>query len=145
MKQIITEFLRKGVIAGGFGPIVLGVLYLILQQQDAIQTLTVHQVCLGVASLYALAFIVGGMNVIYQIEQLPLMVAIFIHGSVLYVSHLITYLVNDWLDWGTAPVLVFTCVFVIGYLLIWAIIYSIIKRNTDRINEVLKRKQQPTK
>ena len=141
MKQIITEFLRKGVIAGGFGPIVLGVLYSILQQQDAIQTLTVHQVCLGIASLYALAFIVGGMNVIYQIEQLPLMVAILIHGCTLYVSYLVTYLLNGWLEWGTTPVLVFTAIFVVGYLVIWAIIYWVNKRHTNKVNEMLKNRQ----
>ncbi len=145
MKKQATEFFRRGIAACGFGPIVLAILYLILQHNGIVKTLTVNEVCVGIFSLSALAFIMGGMNAIYQIERLPLMVAIFIHGSVLYVSYLITYLVNDWLDWGTAPVLVFTCVFVIGYLLIWAIIYSIIKRNTDRINEVLKRKQQPTK
>ena len=145
MKKQVHEFFRRGIAACGLGPIVLAILYLILQHNGIVKTLTVNQVCVGIFSLSALAFIMGGMNAIYQIERLPLMVAIFIHGSVLYVSYLITYLVNDWLDWGTAPVLVFTCVFVIGYLLIWAIIYSIIKRNTDRINEVLKRKQQPTK
>jgi len=145
MNKIVKEFLRRGIAACGLGPIVLAILYLILQHNGIVKTLTVNEVCVGIFSMSALAFIAGGMNAIYQIERLPLMVAIFIHGSVLYVSYLITYLVNDWLDWGTAPVLVFTCVFVIGYLLIWAIIHSIIKRNTDRINEVLKRKQQPTK
>ena len=144
MKQIITEFLRKGVIAGGFGPIVLGVLYLILQQQDAIQTLTVHQVCLGIASLYALAFIVGGMNVIYQIEQLPLMVAILIHGCTLYVSYLVTYLLNGWLEWGTMPIVVFSAIFILGYLAIWAIIYSVTKRRTTSLNQKLQQTRQHT-
>ena len=90
----------------------------------------------------ALAFVAGGMNVVYQIERLPLMVAISIHGGVLYVSYLLTYLVNDWLDRGTAPILVFTGIFVVGYLLIWAVIYSIIKRNTDRINEAMRKSRQ---
>jgi branched-subunit amino acid ABC-type transport system permease component len=142
MKNIAKEFYRRGIIASGFGPIVLAALYLILQHNGAIESLTVNEVCVGIFSLSALAFIAGGMNVIYQIERLPLMAAISIHGAVLYVSYLVTYLVNDWLDWGTAPILVFTGIFAIGYLLIWAIIYSIIKRNTDRINEILKRKQQ---
>ena len=140
MNNIAKEFLRRGVAACGFGPIVLAILYLILQHNGVVETLTVNEVCIGVFSLSALAFIAGGMNVIYQIERLPLMVAISIHGAVLYVSYLLTYLVNSWLEWGIAPVLVFTGVFVVGYLLIWAVIYSIIKRNTDRINEVLEKK-----
>ena len=70
------------------------------------------------------------------------MVAILIHGGVLYVSYLATYLVNDWLERGIAPVLVFTGFFVLGYLLIWAGIYAVTKRNTDRLNEKLKQKQK---
>ena len=142
MKKTVLEFLRRGLVTCGFGPLVLAVLYLILQRQIDMETLTISQVCTGIFSLTVLAFIAGGMNVIYQIERLPLMVAISIHGGVLYVSYLLTYLVNDWLDRGTAPILVFTGIFVVGYLLIWAVIYSIIKRNTDRINEAMRKSRQ---
>ncbi len=142
MKKIVLEFFRRGLLACGFGPIILAVLYLILQHRGDMETLTVNQVCLGIFSLTALAFIAGGMNVIYQIERLPLMVAILIHGGVLYISYLGTYLINNWLEWGTTPILVFSCIFVFGYLVIWAIIYSIIKQNTAKLNEKLKQKQQ---
>ena len=142
MKKNSLEFFRRGFIACGFGPIVLAIFYLILQQQGAVQTLTVDQVCLGIFSLSALAFIAGGMNVVYQIERLPLMAAITIHGCVLYVSYMATYPLNGWLEWGTMPVLVFSGIFVIGYLAIWAGIYAVIKRRTERLNAVLKQKQQ---
>ncbi len=142
MKKFILDFLRRGLIACGIGPMILAILYLILQQSDAVQTLTVNEVCIGIFSLSALAFIAGGMNALYQVERLPLMVAILIHGSGLYVSYLGTYLLNDWLDWGVIPIVVFTAIFVVGYIVIWAVIYSIIKRNTARINEKLKKKQQ---
>ena len=100
MKKNVLEFLRRGFVTCGFGPIVLAILYLILQHQANLETLTVNQVCLGIFSLSALAFIAGGMNVIYQIEKLPLMVALLIHGGVLYISYLGTYLLNGWLEWG---------------------------------------------
>ena len=141
MKRHILDFIRRGLAACGFGPIVLAVLYLILQQQGIVENLTVNEVCIGIFSLFALAFIAGGMNFIYQIEQLPLMVAILIHGGILYISYLGTYLLNGWLEWSGIPVLVFTGIFVGGYLVIWAVIYSIIKKNTDRINEVLKKQK----
>ena len=142
MKRIVLEFVRRGFVACGFGPIVLALVYLILQHQANLETLTVKQVCIGIFSLTALAFIAGGMNVIYQIEQLPLMVAILIHGGVLYISYLGTYLFNDWLEWGVTPIFVFSGIFVFGYLAIWAIIYSIIKRNTEKLNKILEEKQQ---
>ena len=142
MKKNVLEFMRRGIAVCGLGPLVLAVLYLILRQQGNMQILTVNQVCVGIFSLSALAFIAGGMNVIYQIERLPLMVAILIHGSTLYISYLTTYLLNGWLEWGVMPLLVFTAIFVFGYLAIWVVIYSVIKKNTDNVNEILKKKKQ---
>ena len=145
MKKFVLEFLRRGLIASGIGPIVLAIVYLILQQTAAVVTLSVNQVCIGIFSITALAFIAGGMNAIYQIERLPLMVAILIHGGVLYIGYLGTYLLNDWLDFGIIPIVVFTAIFVVGYIVIWAIIYSIIKRNATKLNKMLKQKQQSAK
>ena len=142
MKKFVLEFLRRGFIAAGIGPIVLAIVYLILQHSADINTLTVHEVCSGIFSLTTLAFIAGGMNAIYQVERLPLMTAILIHGSVLYIGYLGTYPLNNWLDFGIIPIIVFTAIFVVGYIVIWAIIYSIIKRNTAKLNEMLKKKQQ---
>ena len=145
MKRHIMEFWRRGIAACGLGPVILAVLYLILQRQAVLKMLTVNEVCIGIFSLTALAFIAGGMNCIYQVERLPLMVAVLIHGCVLYISYLGTYLINGWLDWGTMPILGFTGIFITGYLIIWAIIYCIIKRNTDQINEMLKKKRHDQK
>ena len=142
MKKFVLEFLRRGLLACGFGPLVLVVVYLILQRQCDVQTLTVSQVCLGIVSLSALAFIAGGMNVIYQAERLPLMIAILIHGGVLYLSYLATYLLNGWLEQGVTPILVFSGIFSAGYLVIWGIIYFITIRNTRKLNEMLKKKQE---
>lgn len=141
MKKIVLEFVRRGLMACGFGPIVLAILYLILKQQAVIDTLTVNEVCLGIFSLSVLAFIAGGMNVIYQVERLPLMVAILIHGVVLYITYLVTYLLNDWLEMGVTPILVFSGIFILGYLAIWAIIYAVIKKRTEKLNVILKEKQ----
>lgn len=144
MKRFLLEFLRRGSVVSGFGPLVLAVVYLALKKQGLVNVLEVDEVCLGIVSLFALAFVVGGMNAIYQIERLPLMAAVSIHGGVLYISYLSTYLLNDWLELGGGPVLVFTGIFVFGYLLIWAIIYSVIKKSTDRINDRLRKEQGST-
>lgn len=145
MKKFVLEFLRRGLVAAGIGPIILAIVYMILQQTAAVETLSVNQVCIGIFSITALAFIAGGMNAIYQIERLPLMLAILIHGGVLYIGYLGTYLLNDWLDFGVMPIVVFSAVFVVGYIVIWAIVYSIIIRNTAKLNKMLKQKQQSIK
>ena len=142
MKKFVSEFLRRGFIAAGIGPIVLAIVYLILQQSAAVHTLTVNEVCIGIFSITVLAFIAGGMNAIYQVERLPLMVAILIHGGGLYIGYLVTYLLNDWLALGAVPIIVFSAVFAVGYIAVWAIIYSVIKRSTMKLNESLKKKQQ---
>ena len=141
MKKILSGFFLRGMIACGFGPIVFAILYLILQQQGVVKVITVNQMCLGIFSLAFLAFMAGGMNIIYQMERLPLMVAILIHGCVLYLTYLGTYLINDWLESGVTPILVFTVIFVFGYLIIWMVIYSINTRNTKRLNQILIEKQ----
>ena len=141
MKRYILDFLRRGLAAMGFGPMVLAVLYLLLP----VEALTAREVILGIFSLSALAFLAGGLNVLYQIERLPLMAAIGIHGGVLYAGYLATYLLNGWLDWGRLPVLVFTAIFAVGYLAIWAVIYAIMRRSTARVNALLKRRQRSEK
>lgn len=141
MKKIALEFFRRGLVACGFGPVVLALIYLILQRSGVIESLGVNQVCTGIFSLSGLAFIVGGMNIIYQFERLPLMLAILIHGVVLYFSYLATYLSNGWLDFGRTPIFIFTGIFVVGYLAIWAIIYAVTIRNTRKLNRLLMEKQ----
>ena len=140
MKKHIQAFCLRGLTACGFGPLVLVLLYLILQGQGVAESLTVNEVCRGIVSLWALAFIAGGMNIIYQIEQLPLMVAIFIHGAVLYIGYLVTYLVNGWLSWGIMPVMVFSVIFVLGYLAVWAVIYAVTKKRTEVLNAAIRRR-----
>lgn len=142
MKQTVREFCRRGAAASGLGPMVLAALYLVLERQTGIKMLTVSQVCCGIFSLTALAFLAGGMNVIYQVERLPLMVAVLIHGGVLYVSYLATYLINGWLEWGITPVFVFSGIFGVGYLGIWAVIYVTIRKKTRQVNALLKKQQK---
>ena len=142
MKKNISEFIHRGLVACGFGPLILAVLYLILHRHGSVDTLSVREVSLGIFSLSALAFLAGGMNVVYQIERLPLAVAILIHGSALYIGYLVTYLLNGWLAQGLTPFFVFSAIFALGYIAVWAVIYCITRRNTAKLNKILKEKQQ---
>ena len=142
MKKFLSQFFLRGLVACGFGPLVLVVFYLVLQRTGDVHTLAVNEVCLGIVSLSALAFIAGGMNAIYQIERLPLMGAIGIHGGVLYVSYLAVYLLNGWLQSGVTPLLVFTVIFVLGYLAVWAVICGVTRRKTEKLNAMLRQMQE---
>ena len=144
MKRFVSGFVLRGLVGCGFGPLVLAVFYMIMQGQGLMRTLTVNEVCIGIVSLAALAFVAGGMNVIYQVERLPLSLAILIHGAVLYLSYFATYLANGWLERGAVPILVFSGIFVSGYLVIWGIIYVAVKRKTKKINALLREKRTAT-
>ena len=141
MKKFFGDFSKKGCAACGFGPLVLAVIYLILHRCGIVQTLSAEQVYTGIFSLFALAFIAGGMNAVYQIERLPLMAAILIHGAVLYAGYLGTYLLNSWLARSVTPILVFTAIFIVGFIVIWTIIYTIIKKDIAKINQALSQQQ----
>ena len=142
MKRFLSDFLLRGLASAVFGPVVMAIVYLFLQKYAGVETLTVNQMCTGIVSLSLLAFIAGGMNSIYKLERLPLMAAILIHGLVLYICYLATYLINDWLDIGTTPILIFTGIFIVGYIVIWVVLYSVNSSKIKRINEMLRQKRK---
>ena len=59
MKHIVKDFLMRGMVAAGFGPLALVVFYLITAHHAGLETISVSQVCTGILSLTALAFIAG--------------------------------------------------------------------------------------
>lgn len=137
MKNFIIDFIHRGLIACGFGPIVLAIVYAVLQQCGMLHTITVNEVILGILTSALLAFTAGGINAIYKIEKLPLMPAVFIHAVILYFDYVVVYLVNDWVKAEFVPLAVFTVCFFAGFAIIWAMIYLHIKRSADRLNQKL--------
>lgn len=143
MKKFWKEFSLRGLLCASGGPIVLAVIYGILGATGAVEHLSPNEVCTGILTITLLAFTAAGMTAIYQMEQLPLFTAILFHGAVLYVAYILTYLLNGWLKQQLLPIAIFTAIFLVGYALIWLIIYSIIKTKTEALNRKLKGKQHP--
>ena len=137
MKKIISMFIQRAFVGATFGPLVLATIYGILGAVGVIETLTVGEVVLGIVSVTVMAFIAAGITVVYQIEKLPLISALLIHGLALYVDYAIMYLLNGWLGDGIVLFLVFTAIFIVGYALVWVIIYACIKSKTDKMNKKL--------
>lgn len=137
MKKYGLEFLKRGLMAASGGPVVLAIVYGILAQNGTIENLPAGEVCTGILSVTLMAFIASGITVVYVIEQLPLVSAMLIHGGVIYLDYLLTYLLNSWIPRNMTGIAVFTAIFVAGYALIWLGIYRSIKAKTDRINKKL--------
>ena len=139
MKTFLKEFLLRGLLCAGGGPLVLAIIYGILGATGEISTLTPREVCLGILTIMVLAFFAAGMTAIYQLEQLPLPTAILLHGGGLYLAYILTYLINGWLAQQLIPILIFTGIFILCYGLIWAIIYATTKAKAAKLNKMLKK------
>ena len=138
MKKFLKEFLLRGLICAGGGPIVLAIIYGILGATGAVEFFSPREVCTGILTITLLAFLAAGMTAVYQMEQLPLPIMLLLHGGALYIAYILTYLLNGWLQSSLIPILVFTGIFLAGYALIWLIIYRIQKAKTEKLNKLLK-------
>lgn len=137
MKHGLLEFIKRGLFAGGFGPVAYAIITGILGACQEVEAVTVGELVLGVITSYLLAFVAGGITFVYQLDRLPTFWAALIHGLVLYVDYLAIYLINGWLKDGYEPILVFSACFAAGYLVVWAIIYLCTRRETTNLNRAL--------
>ena len=139
MKKYVLEFVKRGLMAASGGPLILAIIYGVLEATKTVTVLTPGEACMGIVSITVMAFIVAGITMIYQVESLPLSMAILIHGGVLYLDYLMIYLLNSWLP-GNA-VGIFTIIFFAGFALVWLVIYLCIRKKTKRLNEKMKARQ----
>lgn len=137
MKKFWKEFLLRGLICAAGGPLVLAIIYGILGATGEVAYFSPREVCMGILTITLLAFIVAGMTAIYQMEQLPLPTMILLHGGALYIAHILTYLLNGWLQNSLIPIVIFSGIFIVGYALIWLIIYFVEKSKTEKLNKLL--------
>lgn len=142
MKKIVLGFIHNGLTACGFGPIIWAVVYFFLEKNGVVAVLEVRKIVVEIVTVTILAFIAGGINIFYHIERLPLMAAISAHGIVLYLDYTAIYLINGWLGSGIKPFLVFTICFFVGYAIVWMIIYFVMRRNANSLNQKLAQLQK---
>ena len=138
MKKFWKEFFLRGLVCAAGGPVVLAVIYGILGATGVAESFTPKEVSIGILSITVLAFVAAGMTAVYQMEQLPLPTMILLHGGVLYMAYILTYLLNGWLMNQLKPILVFTGIFIGCYGAIWTVIYNITQAKAKQLNEKLK-------
>ena len=135
MKKMMKEFIFRGLIAAGFGPIVYGIVIFIIETCGVNAMQDSGMILKAILSTYMMAFICTGASVIWQNERLGLGYSALIHGTVIYISYLITYLLNGWLDHDKIGQ--FSIIFVSGYILIWLIIFITEKLKAKKLNQQL--------
>ena len=87
IKRYYKDFLLRGMVAMGFGPIVLAIIYGTLGLSGVVESVSVAEMCIGIISITLLSFVSGGITILYQIEEIPLFWSIFSHGVCLYVVY----------------------------------------------------------
>ncbi|MBQ7225611.1 MAG: DUF3021 domain-containing protein [Clostridia bacterium] len=134
MKGYVKSFMQRGLIFGGFGPIILGVIYLILELTVKDFSVSGWEIFLGIISVYMLAFVHAGASVINQIESLPIARSSLIHFGILYVAYITCYLVNTWIPFDWVVIAIFTGIFVLAYFVVWITVYLIISKTSKAFN-----------
>ncbi len=134
MNKYLKNFLLRGLIFAGFGPVILAIVYAILEKTVDGFYVTGTQVCLGIVSTYILAFLQAGASVFNQIEEWSLPKALLCHFVTLYVAYTTCYLLNTWIPFKINVVLIYTAIFVVSYFIIWGIVYFVVKSTSQKMN-----------
>ncbi len=137
MNKYVKEFLHRGLMFGGFGPIITAVVMLILSYTTDDFSLTGNEMFLGVVSTYLLAFVHAGSSIFHQIEHWSVMKALFCQLGTLYIAYLICYIINSWLPFEVSIIAIFTIAFVVGYLVIWGVVYLCVKNTSKKMSKKL--------
>ena len=138
MNIYLKRFLQRGIVFGGFGPIILGVVFFILSLTVSDFALGGREVCLAIISTYILAFVQAGASVFNQIEEWPIAKSTAAHFLMLYMVYVLCYLLNSWIPFNINMVLIFTAVFAAGYLAVWLAVVISVKLISKKLNTRVK-------
>ena len=136
--KYVLQFLHRGAIFGGFGPIIMGVVYMLLSLSIENFSLSGTEMLLATLSTYLLAFLQAGASVFNQIEHWPLSKSLFFHFSTLYLAYVLCYIVNSWIPFEPLVLGIFTLAFVLTYLVIYLTVVLTVKAIGKRFNQQLK-------
>ena len=137
MNKYIKSYFQRGLIFGGFGPLILGIVYFILSKSLNDFSLNGSEVLLGIISTYLLAFVQAGSSVFNQIEHWSLVKSLLCHFGSLYAVYVFFYVANSWIPFEWGVVGIFTAIFVVLYFVIWFTVYFITKSTGKKLNAVL--------
>ena len=136
--KYVLQFLHRGAIFGGFGPIIMGVVYMILSHSVPDFSLSGAEILLAAVSTYLLAFLQAGASVFNQIEHWPLSKSLFFHFFTIYIAYVLCYVVNSWIPFEPLVIGIFTIAFALTYLVIYLTVVLTTKAIGKRFNAQLK-------
>ena len=133
----IKQFLLRGMLFGGFGPIVMGIVYLILHLNITDFSVDGVEIFTTILSTYLLAFVHAGVSIFNQIESWSVGKSLLFHLGSLYVAYTTCYSINAWIPFDWRILLIYTVCFVALYMIVWLIVYLCALRTGKRLNKKL--------
>lgn len=134
MNKNVKAFLHRGLIFGGFGPIILGIVFAIIEATTDGFSLGGAEVLVAVLSTYMIAFVQAGASVFNQIEHWSLPKSLLCHFGSIYLVYVASYLVNTWIPFELLAVAIFTAIFVVGYFAVWLTVYLVVRSYEKKLN-----------
>lgn len=140
MNRYLKSFLHRGLIFGGFGPVVAGIVFLILGLciGDA-ATLGGVQVFTMIVSTYLVAFVHAGSTVFNQIDEWSPVKSCSLQLLTLYLVYTVCYLVNSWIPFELAVIGIFSAIFIVAFLAIWLGVYFTVRAVSAGLNQKLRK------
>lgn len=136
MNKYLKDYLIRGLMFSGIGPLIFGIVALIIYLNDNIK-LTGIEIISGIFTTYVIAFVHAGSSVFPQIENFSKIKALFLQLISLYLAYTIGYLINGWIPFNIIIFIIYSSCFIGGFLLIWLIVYLLTKREVNKMNESL--------
>lgn len=134
MNEYVKKFFHRGLIFGGFGPIILGIIFAILGATLENFTISGSEILLAIVSTYMLAFLHAGASVFNQIEHWSIARSLACHFATLYLAYTLTYTLNRWIPFDPIVLLVFTGIFIGVYGLVWLVVVLSVKYTARVLN-----------
>ena len=138
MNKYVKEFLRRGLMFSGFGPIVFGIIVLCISYFDNVTEHSARNILMGIVTTYAIAFVQAGATVFNQIEYWSVPKSMACHFSMLYAVYSIAYIVNSWIPFKIEVLAIFTAIFIGVYFAVWIVVYLCVRNTGRKINERLR-------
>ena len=143
MKQFIKNFMFRGALFCGLGPVIAAVVYIFLSANGTVTTVPVSAYIQEIFTSTLMAFIAAGISAVYTVEKLALPLAGLIQGSVLLLDYLSIYLLNGWLKPSLTAIVIFIVIFIAVFASIWLIIYKSVQRQIEKFNKSIGNNQSP--
>ena len=137
MNYYVKEFLKRGLMFSGLGPIVAGIVYLCIENSGTEVNLSGSTMLLAIVTTYIIAFIHAGSSVFNIVESWSRVKGLLFQLISIYVVYTVGYLLNSWLPLKIEVIIIYTVIFVLAFLTVWLAIFFITKSVTKKLNDKL--------